>query len=95
MSITGLELLVVLVVLAFALGAYRIIRTVRPFIVNAVVGLLVILALSWFGYGVEITPLVVLVVAIGGIPGAVLVVLLAYAGLVFEPGTVAQVVIGP
>lgn len=88
MPITGLELAVLLLLLAFVFGAYRIIRTVKPFIVNAVVGLLVLLVLSWFGFGVEITPVVVLIVAVGGVPGALLVVLLAYLGIVFAPAAV-------
>ena len=49
------------------------------------VGILVLLLFGVFGLGVEITPLVLLVVAIGGIPGAFLVVLLAYLGLAFIP----------
>lgn len=85
MAITGLELLVLLVVLAFFFGAYRIIRTVRPFIVNAVVGLLALVLLGWFGFGVEITSIVLVIVALGGVPGALLVVLLAYLGIVFTP----------
>lgn len=85
MPITTLELVVVLVVLAFLFGAYRIIRAVKPFIVNAVIGLLALLVLGWLGLGVQITPAVVLVVAIGGLPGAILVVLLAYLGIVFAP----------
>lgn len=85
MPITGLELAVLLLLLALVFGAYRIVRTVKPFIVNAVVGLLVLLLFSWFGFGVEITPVVVLIVAVGGIPGALLVVLLAYLGIVFAP----------
>ncbi len=89
MSITGFEVLVLLVVLAFAFGAYRIIRTIKPFIVNAVVGLLALLVFGWLGFGVEITPLVVLIVAIGGIPGAILVVLLAYLGIGLSPAVLA------
>ncbi len=88
MPTTGFELLVLLVILAFVVGAYRIIRTVKPFIVNAVVGLLALVVLEWVGFGVEITPVVVLVVAIGGIPGAILVVLLAYLGIVFVPAVI-------
>lgn len=85
MPITSLELVVVLLALAFLFGAYRVIRAVKPFIVNAVIGLLALLVLGWLGLGVQITPAVVLVVAIGGIPGAILVVLLAYLGIVFAP----------
>lgn len=89
MSITGFEVLVLLLVLAFAFGAYRIIRTIKPFIVNAVIGLLALLVFGWLGFGVEITPLVVLIVAIGGIPGAILVVLLAYLGIGLSPAALA------
>lgn len=85
MPITGLEAAVLLVILALILGAYTIIRAVRPFIVNAIVGLLVLLVLGWLGFGVVVTPIVVLIVAIGGVPGAILVVLLAYLGVVFTP----------
>ena len=85
MPITTLELAVLLVLLVLLFGSYSVIRTVKPFIVNAVVGILVLLLFGVFGLGVEITPLVLLVVAIGGIPGAILVVLLAYLGLAFVP----------
>ena len=85
MPITTLELAVLLVLLVLLFGSYSVIKTVKPFIVNAVVGILVLLLFGVFGLGVEITPLVLLVVAIGGIPGAFLVVLLAYLGLAFIP----------
>lgn len=85
MPITTLELAVLLALLVLLFGSYSVIRTVKPFIVNAVVGILVLLLFGVFGLGVEITPLVLLVVAIGGIPGAILVVLLAYLGLAFVP----------
>ena len=83
MPLTGLEVIALLILIALVLGAYRIIHAIKPFIVNAVVGLLVLVLASWFGFGVEITPFVLLVVAIGGIPGAILVLLLAYLGIAF------------
>ena len=83
MPLTGLEVIALLILIALVLGAYRIIHAIKPFIVNAVVGLLVLVLASWFGFGVEITPFVLLVVAIGGIPGAILVLLLAYLGVAF------------
>jgi hypothetical protein len=83
--VTGLEVAVVLLVLAALFGAYTVIRAVRPFIWNAVLGIAVILLAQFFGADVAVTPLVLLVVAIGGIPGAILVILLAYAGLAFVP----------
>lgn len=83
--VTTLELGALVVVLAFLLGGYRIINAVKPFIVNTVVGLLALLLAAAFGFGVEITPIVLLIVAIGGVPGAILVVLLAYLGFAFAP----------
>ncbi|MFC7008844.1 pro-sigmaK processing inhibitor BofA family protein [Halalkalicoccus salilacus] len=83
--VTALELGVLVVAIALLLGSYRIIHAVRPFIVNAVVGLLALILAALFGYGVEITPIVLLIVAIGGLPGAILVALLAYLGIAFTP----------
>jgi len=83
--VTPVEIGLLVLVLVLVFGAYRIIRAIKPLIVNAVVGLIALLLAGALGFGVEITPLVVLIVAIGGFPAAVLVVILAYVGLVFEP----------
>ncbi|WP_122088988.1 pro-sigmaK processing inhibitor BofA family protein [Halalkalicoccus subterraneus] len=91
--VTGLEIAVLVAVLVLLLGSYRVIHTVRPFIVNAVVGLVVLLLASTFGFGVEITPIVLVIVAIGGVPGALLVVLLAYVGLAFSPIVVSSLLL--
>ncbi|ADJ13741.1 pro-sigmaK processing inhibitor BofA family protein [Halalkalicoccus jeotgali] len=85
--VTGLEVVILAAVVVLLLGSYRVIHTVRPFIVNAVVGLVALILASMFGFGVEITPIVLLIVAIGGVPGALLVVLLAYLGIAFTPIT--------
>ncbi|EMA53106.1 pro-sigmaK processing inhibitor BofA family protein [Halococcus thailandensis] len=90
--VTGLELAALAVALVLLFGAARILQAVRPLIVNAVVGLLVFLAASWFGIGVEVNWLTLAVVAIGGLPGAVLVVLLSVFGLAFTPDLVAPLV---
>ena len=81
--VTTTELALLVLVLALLLGAYRIISVVKPFIVNAVVGLLVLLGATYVGVGVAITPMAVLVCALGGIPGAALVVILAYVDVAF------------
>jgi len=86
--VTTTELVLLVLVLALLLGAYRIIRTIKPFIVNAVVGLVVLLIASFFGLGVEMTPLAVVICAVGGVPGALLVVVLAYLDIAFA-GAVA------
>ncbi|KYH25227.1 hypothetical protein HAPAU_28120 [Halalkalicoccus paucihalophilus] len=83
--VTGLEIAILIAVIVLLLGSYRVIHTVRPFIVNAVVGLVALILASVFGFGVEITPIVLLIVAIGGVPGALLVILLAYLNIAFTP----------
>lgn len=96
--VTPLEIGVLVVIAALVLGAYAIIRAIKPFIVNAVIGLIVLLLAGFVGFGVKITWVVVLVVAIGGVPGALLVILLAYVGLVFEPSAAAAMLtstVGP
>ncbi|WP_435078485.1 pro-sigmaK processing inhibitor BofA family protein [Halococcus sp. AFM35] len=90
--VTGLELAVLAVALLLLFGAARILRAVRPLIVNAVVGLLVFLAAGWLGIGVEVNWLTLAVVAIGGLPGAVLVVLLSVFGIAFTPEFLAPLV---
>ncbi len=81
--VTTLEIALLAGVLALLFGAYTIIKTVKPFIVNAVVGVIVLVIASFLGIGVEITPIAVIICAVGGVPGALLVVLLAYLGIAF------------
>lgn len=85
--VTGIELAALALALFFLLGAARILQAIRPLIVNAVVGLLVFLVAGWFGVDVAITPIALAVVAIGGLPGAVLVILLSVLGIAFIPAT--------
>jgi hypothetical protein len=81
--VTTTEIALLVVVLALLFGAYRVIKAVKPFVVNAVVGVVILLGASFLGLGVEITPVAVLVCAVGGVPGAVLVVILAYVDVAF------------
>ena len=81
--VTTLEVALLIGVLALLFGAYTIIKTITPFIVNAVVGVVVLVIASFLGIGVEITPIAVIICAVGGIPGALLVILLAYLGIAF------------
>ncbi|WP_049922293.1 pro-sigmaK processing inhibitor BofA family protein [Halopiger djelfimassiliensis] len=83
---TGLEILLLVLVLAAVLGASSLVQTVRPLIVNAVVGLVVLfLAQAVFGLSVAVTPVALAIVAIGGFPGSVLVLLLSLFGVAFVP----------
>lgn len=81
--VTTLEIVLLIGALALLFGAYRIIKAVKPFIVNAIVGVIALVIASFLGVGVEITPIAVLICAVGGIPGALLVILLAYLGVAF------------
>ena len=86
--VTPIEIGLLALVVLLVFGTYRVIKAVKPLIVNAVVGLIVLFAASLVGLGVSITPVVVLLVAFGGVPAAVLVILLAQVGLVFDPALV-------
>jgi len=87
--VTGIEVAVLLLVLGAVLGAYWIVKAVKPFIWNAIVGLVVLLLVEMvLGIEVAITPLAVLIVAVGGLPGAILVILLSLLGMAFVPGAI-------
>lgn len=91
--VTLIEAAILLLALGVLFGAYRVVHTVKPFVWNAVVGLVALLLATYFGVGVEITPLSLLVCAIAGLPGALLVILLAVTGLAFTPAALAAVML--
>ena len=86
--VMGLEIAALVLAIGFLLGAVRILQAVRPLFVNPVVGLLVFLVAEWAGVGVQIDWIALAVVAIGGLPGAILVVLLSVLGVAFVPAIV-------
>ena len=79
------EVGLLVVVLLGLLLAYWVIRAIKPLIVNTTVGLIVLGLAGWLGYGVAITPVVVLLVAFGGLPAALLVLVLAHFRVLFHP----------
>lgn len=81
---TPIELGLVLIAAAAVIAAYLFLKIVKPLIVNAVIGLVILLVASFLGIGVKITWVAVLIVALGGLPGAILVLLLGHLGFVFE-----------
>jgi len=81
--VTPIEIGLLVAVLALVFGVYTVLKAVKPLIVNAVVGVIVLVIASFLGVGVEITPIAVLICAVGGVPGALLVILLAYTGVAF------------
>ena len=81
--VTTLEIGLLVVALALLFGAYTLLKAIKPLVVNAIVGVIVLVIASFLGLGVEITPVAVLICAVAGIPGAILVIVLAYAGVAF------------
>ncbi|MDY6779381.1 MAG: pro-sigmaK processing inhibitor BofA family protein [Halobacteria archaeon] len=81
---TGLLVTVVLVLAAI----YYTRKVIKPLIYNSIVGLVILVLVNATGLvEVAYSPVAVLVIALGGTPGVVLVVLLAHLDLAFTPAT--------
>ena len=89
--VTATEIGLLILALALLFGAYRIINTIKPLIINAIVGVIVLIVANLAGLGVAISAVAVLVCAVGGLPGAVLVILLSVLEVAFV-GTIAPLV---
>ena len=74
--------LLALAVIAVIVG-YRVLKNVKALVVNAIVGVLVLALANFLGLGVQISLVAVLVCAVAGIPGAVLVILLSLLDVAF------------
>jgi len=74
-----LGLIILLIVIVF--GAFLILKSIKNFIINAVVGLVILfIANSIAGMGIGYSWLVILICGIGGVLGAFLVILLHFLG---------------
>jgi hypothetical protein len=84
---TGIEFQIALlvVVLIILFGVFKMMKTIKPLVINAVLGLVVILLAGIVGFGVKINVVLILLVAFGGVPAALLAIILAQLGVVFEP----------
>ena len=79
--------LLALAVIAVIVG-YRVLKNVKALVVNAIVGVLVLALANFLGLGVQISLVTVLVCAVAGIPGAVLVILLSLLDVAFVAAVV-------
>ena len=79
--------LLALAVIAVIVG-YRVLKNVKALVVNAIVGVLVLALANFLGLGVQISLVAVLVCAVAGIPGAVLVILLSLVDIAFAAAVV-------
>jgi hypothetical protein len=95
MSTIGIGLLA-LVVIAIA-GIYLTTKIVKPLVVNSIIGVVALLIVNFLGGAVglpveiDIALVPVLIVALGGLPGLIIVVLLAFFEIAFHaPGATAN-----
>ncbi len=80
--ITEIIVLVLAIIVAFVL--YKILKTATSLAINAVLGILILIVAKFlFGLNIAITFLAIIICAIGGIFGALLIILLNYLGLAF------------
>lgn len=78
------EIIVLVLAIIVAVVLYKILKTGISLAINAVLGILVLLAAKFlFGLNIAITFLAIIICAIGGIFGALLIILLNYLGLAF------------
>ncbi len=78
----GLELIILIIAIIF--GLFLIFRSLTHFIVNAIIGLIILfLANTFLGLGIAYTWLVIIICAIGGVLGAILVIIMHLLGLGF------------
>jgi SigmaK-factor processing regulatory protein BofA len=67
--------------LAIVFGILLIIRSIKYFVINAVMGLAVIFLVNLFGMNISYSWLNILICAIGGILGAIIVIVLNLLGV--------------
>jgi SigmaK-factor processing regulatory protein BofA len=79
-----IEIGLIVLGLVIIIGAFSILRSITHFVINAVVGLLILfIANSVAGIGIGYSWLVILICGIGGILGAILVLALHFMGIAF------------
>lgn len=80
----ALEIVVVILAIIGVIAAYYILKTATHLIINAVLGLIIFVAANAiFNIGIKYTLSALLVCAFGGIPGAIIVMLLHILGVAF------------
>ena len=89
--VTAIEVGVLIAAVIGLLLAIRYRRTVRALAINAIIGLLVLAVANAIGIGVELSVWTLLVCAIAGLPGALLVIILALLDIAFVAATVPVV----
>ncbi len=80
----AIEIIILVLAIIAVIAVYIVLKTAKYLIVNSVLGL-IILAIANFIFKLEIayTAMVILICALGGIPGAILIMLLHVLGIAF------------
>ncbi|QLC51160.1 pro-sigmaK processing inhibitor BofA family protein [Methanolobus zinderi] len=78
------ELIILVVAIVVAVVLYKLLKTATKMAVNAILGLLVlIVANTVLGLGIAYDWLVILICAVAGVVGALLIIVLNYTGIAF------------
>lgn len=77
------EIVLLILAILAAIVLYRAVKELLPLIINSIGALIVLWILNFFGLGIIINIWSILIVAIGGFAGLVLVVLLHVLGIAF------------
>ena len=79
-----IEIVVLFLAILAVIAVYYVLKTAKLLIVNTVLGLILLAVSNFvFNLGIPYTATVILVCALGGIPGAILVILLHVLGIAF------------
>ncbi|MEA1985508.1 MAG: pro-sigmaK processing inhibitor BofA family protein [Euryarchaeota archaeon] len=82
--IAGPEIGVVIIAIIAALLLYKILKTIKKMVVNTIVGFVILVAANLvFGLGIAYSWIVLLVCALAGPIGALLIILLNYLNIAF------------
>lgn len=80
----AIEIIILFLAIIAVIAAYYILKTATHLIVNTVLGLVLLVAANIiFKLGIDYSITVILICAIGGIPGAILVILLHVLSVAF------------
>ncbi len=78
------ELIILFLSVLAVIAVYYVLKSAKHLIVNTILGLILLAAGNVvFNLNIPYEPMVLLVCALGGIPGAVLVILLHFLGIAF------------
>jgi len=84
-----IELIVLLLAIVIVIILYKIFKATTKLVINSILGIIMlfltnyVIGLCEFGFSIEINIITVLLCAIAGIPGLILVIILAYLNVPF------------